>query len=139
MRNGDISNVSPPRIIVHMDTVTESELTEDKAFLRGTKVVRKVTRLNNPGISHLWNMATKFGLSVELAAFEDEHWTQKLIDDFMERMERRGSNPFNYAELYATITDLIDELPYRPNLRGVIDVPGRVARYGSYGVELQNL
>jgi hypothetical protein len=102
-------------------------------------MVRKVTRLNNPGISHLWNLATKFGLSVELAGFEDAYWTQQMMDDFMERMERRGSNPFNYSELYATITDLIDELPYRPNLRGVVDVPGRVARYGSYGVELQNL
>jgi hypothetical protein len=122
-----------------METVTESELTEDKGFLRSTKLVRKVTRLNNPGISHLWNLATKFGLSVELAGFEDDYWTQQMMDDFMERMERRGSNPFNYSELYATITDLIDELPYRPNLRGVVDVPGRVARYGSYGVELQNL
>jgi hypothetical protein len=122
-----------------METVTESELTEDKGFLRSTKMVRKVTRLNNPGISHLWNLATKFGLSVELAGFEDDYWTQQMMDDFMERMERRGSNPFNYSELYATITDLIDELPYRPNLRGVVDVPGRVARYGSYGVELQNL
>lgn len=139
MRNGDISNASPPRIIVTMETVTESELTEDKGFLRSTKLVRKVTRLNNPGISHLWNLATKFGLSVELAGFEDDYWTQQMMDDFMERMERRGSNPFNYSELYATITDLIDELPYRPNLRGVVDVPGRVARYGSYGVELQNL
>jgi hypothetical protein len=139
MRNGDISNASPPRIIVTMETVTESELTEDKGFLRSTKMVRKVTRLNNPGISHLWNLATKFGLSVELAGFEDDYWTQQMMDDFMERMERRGSNPFNYSELYATITDLIDELPYRPNLRGVVDVPGRVARYGSYGVELQNL
>ena len=139
MRNGDISNASPPRIIVTMETVTESELTEEKGFMRSTKMLRKVTRLNNPGISHLWNLATKFGLSVELAGFEDDYWTQQMMDDFMERMERRGSNPFNYSELYATITDLIDELPYRPNLRGVVDVPGRVARYGSYGVELQNL
>jgi hypothetical protein len=35
--------------------------------------------------------------------------------------------------------DFISELPYRTNLKGVVDLKERVARYGSWGIELRNL
>ena len=57
----------------------------------------------------------------------------------METLERKVSNPFNYAEVYADVDQLVSLLPYRSSLKGVVDMPGRVARYGSYGVELSNL
>lgn len=138
MINGDISNVTPPRIIVNIDVVTNSELVETKKLLRSSSE-RKITSLNNLALSHLWNMSFKYGLSVELAAFEDEGWTQEHLDKFMDRMERRGGSPFNYAELYDNIDYFIGDLPYRANLHGVIDLPSRVARYGSWGIELNNL
>jgi hypothetical protein len=138
MRGGDISNETPPRIIVLIDVVAESETEETRKFLRSS-TSRKVTKLNNQSLSHLWILANKFGLSVELAGFETDDWTQEHLDSIMDRLDRRGGNPFNYAELYANIDDFISELPYRGNLKGVIDLPGRVARYGSWGIELQNL
>ena len=138
MQNGDISNATPPRIIVNIDVVAESEIVEDKKFLRST-TERKVTKLNNLQLSHLWNMSYRLGLSVELAAFENELWTQELLDAFIDKLERRGGNPFNYAELYWNIDDFIGDLPYRSNLKGVVDIPERVARYGSWGIELNNL
>jgi hypothetical protein len=138
MKGGDISNETPPRIIVLIDVVAESETEETRKFLRSS-TSRKVTKLNNQSLSHLWILANKFGLSVELAGFETDDWTQEHLDSIMDRLDRRGGNPFNYAELYANIDDFISELPYRGNLKGVIDLPGRVARYGSWGIELQNL
>jgi hypothetical protein len=57
----------------------------------------------------------------------------------MNRLDSRGGNPFNYAELYDNLDHLITELPYRANLKGVVDLSERVARYGSWGIELQNL
>lgn len=138
MINGDISNETPPRIIVLIDVAVVSEQDESKGLFR-TKVERKITRLNPLALSHLWNISSKYGLSVELAAFESENWTQKHLDTVMDRLERRGGNPFNYAELYPTIQEFIDELPYRANLRGVVDIRERVARYGSLGLELENL
>jgi len=138
MRGGDISNETPPRIIVLIDVVAESEIEETRKFLRSS-TSRKVSKLNNQSLSHLWILANKFGLSVELAGFETDDWTQEHLDSIMDRLDRRGGNPFNYAELYANIDDFISELPYRGNLKGVIDLPGRVARYGSWGIELQNL
>lgn len=138
MKNGDISNETPPRIIVHIDVVAFSEVVESKKLLRTTEE-KKITKLNAVALSQLWNLGNKFGLSIELAAYEDELWTQEHLDNFMERLDRRGANPFNYAELYVDIENFIDDLPYRANFKGMIDIPSRVARYGSWGVELNNL
>lgn len=138
MINGDISNETSPRIIVVIDVVANSEIIESRKLLR-TITERKVTSLNNLALSELWNTSNKFGLSVELVGFENESWTQEHLNSFMDKLERRGGNPFNYAELYSDINDFIGELPYRNNLKGVIDLKERVARYGSWGIELNNL
>jgi hypothetical protein len=136
--NGDISNETSPRLIVVIDVVVESDIVESKKFLK-TKMERKVKSLNNLALSHLWNLSNKYGLSVELIAFDDEFWTQEHLDYVMEKLEKRGGNPFNYAELYVTKDELVGELPYRNNLKGIIDLKERVARYGSWGIELNNL
>ena len=138
MINGDISNETPPRLIVTIDVVAKSDLEEAKGFLnRGMKRTNIIP--NNIALSHLWNISDKYGLSVELAAYKDEIWTQEDLDAFMDRLDRRGANPFNYAELYVNIDDFIADMPYRPNLKGVVDLRERVMRYGSYGIELDNL
>jgi hypothetical protein len=139
VRGGDISNETPPRIIVVIDTVVESELVEKKVMLVPVGMQRTTKQLKNAQLSQLWNISFKYGLSVELAAFESEKWTQVDIDKLMDKLERRGGNPFNYAELYTDIDDFIGELPYRANLKGVVDLQERVARYGSWGIELDNL
>lgn len=138
MINGDISNETSPRVIVFIDVVATSELSESRGFLRTTQE-RKVVRPNNLALSQLWNLSNKYGLSLELAGLESELWAKAQLDEFMDKMDRRGGNPFNYAEIYADIDDFISELPYRTNLKGVIDLRERVARYGSYGIELDNL
>ena len=138
MINGDISNETSPRLIVVIDVVVESDIVESKKFLK-TKMERKVKSLNNLALSHLWNLSNKYGLSVELIAFDDEFWTQEHLDYVMEKLDKRGGNPFNYSELYVTKAELVGELPYRNYLKGVIDLRERVARYGSWGIELNNL
>lgn len=138
MINGDISNETSPRIIVMIDVVANSEVEDERKLLRSV-TERKVKSLNHLALSHLWNISDKYGLSVELAGFESELWTQEHLDKFMDKLDRRGGNPFNYAELYSDIDDFIGELPYRSNLKGVVDLQQRVARYGSWGIELENL
>lgn len=138
MIGGDISNESSPRLIVTIDVVAESEVTEQKRLM-SSKVARKVTKLNHLALSHLWNISNKYGLSLELAGFADENWEQEHLDNLMDKLDRRGGNPFNYAELYSDIDDFVGEIPYRNNLRGIVDLPSRVARYGSFGIELNNL
>lgn len=139
MRGGDISNETPPRILVGMDLAVQSDLIEEKSLFGKVKIKRKVVALNNAQLSRLWNLSFQYGLAVELAACEDEYWTQEHLDSLMNRLDNRGGNPFNYAELYTNLPTLISELPYRTNLKGVVDIRDRVARYGSWGIELDNL
>lgn len=139
MYRGDISNETPPRILVGIDVAVTSEISESKSLFGKTKTQRKITSLNNAQLSRLWNLSFQYGLAIELAACASEGWTQEDVDGIMSRLDNRGGNPFNYAELYSDIDNLISELPYRANLKGVVDIRGRVARYGSWGIELENL
>lgn len=139
MYRGDISNETPPRIIVVIDVVVQSEEKTTKALFGKTKVSKAITALNNAQLSRLWNAAFNYGLAIELAAFEADGWTQEDVDKLMNRLDNRGGNPFNYSELYGSFHDLVGELPYRPNLKAVIDLPNQVARYGSWGLDLNNL
>lgn len=139
MIGGNISNETSPKIVVVIDVVG-TVVTEEvnKGFLRKEQI-QKVKTIDLKNVSQLWNLGNKYGLSIELAAFASDGWTQETLEEVMEKLERRVSNPFNYAEVYADIEELISVLPYRANLKGVVDVQERVARYGSYGVELNNL
>jgi hypothetical protein len=135
---GDISNETPPRIIVTIDVVVDSEQEESRKLFR-VELTRKVKSLRNPELSRLWNASFNYGLAVELAAFEEDGWSQQDLDRLMTRLDNRGGNPFNYSELFPSFHDLVSELPYRPNLKAVIDTPNQVARYGSWGLDLANL
>jgi hypothetical protein len=138
MKNGDISNVSSPQVICVTDVVIGLVEGETKRLL-SRKTDYKVGDINLQSTNKLWIMANNYGISLELAGFEDQGWTEDLLEKSFEKLERRVVNPFNYWQLYENVEELVGLLPYRANLRGVIDVPGRVARYGSAGVEIDNL
>jgi hypothetical protein len=118
------------------DVVLDVETSQEGRFIK--KNHRKV-KFKKAELSHLWNVSFKYGLSVELAAFASDGWTNEELESVMEKLDNRGGNPFNYCELYDDTQELIDELPYRVNLRGIVDLPERVARYGSWGIELLRL
>lgn len=136
MRGGDISNETPPRIIVLIDVVVEHEVVEERSLLSKKSVV-KIKKLNNLALSQLWLVSNKYGLSVELAGFEDQGWSQEHLNKVMDKLERRGGNPFNYAELYDSVDEFITEMPYRNNLKGVVSLTP--ARFGSLGINFENL
>lgn len=138
MKNGDISNVSSPQVIVTTDVVIKL-VEEETRRLLGKKISYKVGDIDLLGANKLWLIANNYGVSLELAGFQSEGWTEELLDKAFEKLERRVVNPFNYWQLYESVDELVDLLPYRPNLKGIVDKPDRVARYGSAGVELANL
>jgi hypothetical protein len=138
MKNGDISNVSSPQVICVTDVVIGLVEEETKKLL-STKIVNKVGKINLQETNKLWLLANNYGISLELAGFEEFGWTEELLEKAFEKLERQVVNPFNYWQLYESVDELVAGLPYRANLRGVIDVPGRVARYGSAGVQIDNL
>ena len=138
MMGGDISNETPPRIVVTIDVIAESHLEEAK-ILKIKRPKRVVTSLRREALSHLWNVSNNYGLSTQLVGFEEDHWDESELTRIMDKLDNRGGNPFNYSEVFKTVSELVDELPYLPNLKGVVDVRERIARYGSWGIELNNL
>jgi len=45
----------------------------------------------------------------------------------------------NYSMAYDDVEELVEGLPYRPDVMGVVDVSDNQARYGSMGMGLQHL
>jgi len=138
MKDGDISNDSSPQVICVIDLVVGVIQEETKSFLT-KKTTSKVGNIDLQNANKLWVMSNKYEISLELAAFESEGWTEDLLDKAFEKLERRVVNPFNYWQLYEDSQELVAGLPYRPNLKAVLDIPGRVAQYGSAGVQIDNI
>jgi len=138
MKDGDISNVSSPQVICVIDLVVGVIQEETKSFLT-KKTTSKVGNIDLQNANKLWVMSNKYEISLELAAFESEGWTEDLLDKAFEKLERRVVNPFNYWQLYEDSQELVAGLPYRPNLKAVLDIPSRVAQYGSAGVQIDNI
>ena len=138
MKGGDISNVSSPQCIATTSLVIKIVEEESRRFL-SKHVEYKIGEIDMLAANKLWLLSNNYALSLEVAGFEDQGWTEELLEKAFERLERRVVNPFNYYQLYSDVNELVGMLPYRPNLKGVIDISDRVARYGSAGVELDNI
>ena len=138
MKNGDISNVSSPQVVCVTDVVIPLVEEVTKKFLT-TKVSLILGEINLQSANKLWLLSNNYGISLELAGYADQGWNEELLEKAFEKLEREVVNPFNYWHLYADSGELVRKLPYRANLRGVVVVKWRVARYGSAGIELDNL
>ena len=138
MKNGDISNVSSPQVVCVTDVALKlKEEVSKRLLVKKTSFV--VGEIDLLAANKLWQLSNNYAFSLELAGFESEGWTEELLDKAFEKLERRVDNPFNYWQLYEDPHELIGALPYRANVKAVIDVPGRVAMYGSAGVQLDNI
>ncbi|CAB4179104.1 hypothetical protein UFOVP1033_51 [uncultured Caudovirales phage] len=138
MKGGDISNVSSLQVVCLTDVVIQLVEEETKGFL-SRKTTFKIGNIDLQNANKLWKLANTYGVSLELAGYQDQGWTEELLDKAFDKLEKRVVNPFNYWQLYENPEELVSGIPYRANLRGVIDIPGRVARYGSAGVQIDNM
>lgn len=137
MLNGDISNETTPRIVVMLEAIADVTYEESRKGFR--KKLKPSAKWKKAELKQLWMFTDRFGLSVELAATADAGWTDSDLEKLMDKLDNRGGNPFNYFYLYDDVQELVDELPYKPNFKGVIAPVGQVARFGSWGIELQYL
>jgi hypothetical protein len=131
MRNGDISNDIPKRVIVIADVFVKTEVSIRKAF----KVipVPKVERfINRQPLSHLYLYTTRMEVTLELASFDMDNDDLQIL---MDELDNMGTNPFRYFTSYSSVDHLVTELPYRPEVVGVLDIPERQLRYGHWGLD----
>jgi hypothetical protein len=135
LKNGDISNELPRRIIVVSDIFLTVELKIEKKlkFFPVPKVDKKIRR---EILSYLYLYTTKNGVTLELASFDiDQEELGKTVDV----LDSMGTNPFRYFSAYDSVNHLVAELPYRPEVIGVLDTPNRLLRYGHWGLDIQSL
>jgi hypothetical protein len=135
MLKGDISNDLPKRVVVLADTFLDYEI-KIKKVLKVIPRTSKDIKFNRSILSRLYVFAQRVGYTMELASFtlsEDE--LQLLVDN----LDKMGTNPFRYFTAYESVEHLVSELPYRPEVVGVLDLPSRMLRYGHWGLDFTQL
>ena len=135
MQGNDISNAMPQRILVTSDVITD-EYKSVKKVLKVIPVSSKKIEYNRLVLSHLYVFTLKRSITLELVSFDR---TEKDMIDLMIHLDKIGTNPFRYGTAYKSIDKLVAELPYRPEVAGVIDIPSRLLRYGRWGMDFPTL
>ncbi len=135
MKNGDISNELPRRIIVVSDVFLTVELTFEKK-LKVFSVPKAEQKIRRDILSFLYMYTTKNGITLELVSFNLNYEELSKTVDVLDSM---GTNPFRYFSAYKSIDKLVAELPYRPEVIGVLDMPKNLLRYGHWGLDINSL
>jgi hypothetical protein len=74
---------------------------------------------------------TRNGVTLELISFE---YSDEKLELIFNEIDRAGVNPFKYHKHYASPRKLAADLPYRPEVIGVID-PEHQLMYGKWGLD----
>lgn len=129
MKNGDISNELPKRMLVTTDIIMDVEINIKKKLLiiPTVKIEKKFRR---DALSYLYIFTTRAGFTLELISYDlgDDD-----LQEVMDMLDNMGTNPFRYYTAYESDKHLLSELPYRPEVVGVVDVDSRLLRYGHWG------
>lgn len=135
MRNGDISNELPKRILVTTDVFLNVELTVQKRFrVIPLPKIKKVMRREI--LSYLYVTGLRKDFNYELVSYE---LNEEQLSETMDELDKMGTNPFRYYSAYDSINHLVAELPYRPEVTGVLDVQANLLRYGHWGLDINGL
>lgn len=135
MEKGDLSNDFPPRVLVSLNIIT-IEVEETSRFLGivpTTRIRRKYDRI---ALNKMWQFSSKMGVTLELF---DTGCSQAEMDKVYEDLDRTGLNPFRTCTAYATVGELVRELPFRPEVIGVVDEPDKTFVYGSKYFDLNRI
>ena len=132
---GDIDNGSPLRLLVTYEVVTEEFVAPRRriGIVVGTETRRRFDRVS---LNRLWRYTERTPVRVELVNFGVP---QSEADDRLRALDAFGMSSVNYSTAYEDLQELVEGLPYRPDVMGVVDVPENQARYGSMGMGLQHL
>ena len=135
MRQGDISNELPKRILVTTDVILEMYVMTKTKF-KFFKIPTVTKKLRREVASYLYLVTTRREITLELISFD---LSDEELYDVMEWLDVIGTNPFRYHSTYKSIDELVKELPYRPEIIGVLDKPQNLLRYGHWGLDLGSL
>lgn len=131
MYKGDISNDMPKRILVVDELFVDLTETITKKWFK--KKSYKSISYDKLFLNKLYHYTITNGVTLELVSFDlDEDELTKLYNE----LDRVGTNPFRYCSYHESVKALVSELPYRPEVLGVLDLPQRLLMYGHWGLDL---
>ena len=135
MYKGDISNDVPKRILIVADVFTQTTAvtTKTKIYITKTTNIRK---FNRGLLSKLYLVANNSPFTFEMVSFNMSD--EDLVVSF-NNLEREGTNPFRYCKAYDEVKDLVKDLPFRPEVAFVVDIPTRKGMYGHWGLDVSEL
>jgi len=132
MQGNDLSNELTRRILIVEDTFAKIDI-KVSTRARFIKTTEKIVDLNRAMLSRLYLYAQKSGVTLELVSFTR---TAEGLEEFANTLEEMGTNPFRYTTSYDDPQDLVAELPYRPEVLGVVDIRSRSFVYGHWGMDM---
>lgn len=135
MQNNDLSNEIPKRLIITTDFFVQEEVIPDdtkRKLFRKPKVKKKKI-INRAYLSRLYLYAQKVPYNLELVSFDMD---DEQLAEFADTLDKAGVNPFRFCTSYDSVEHLVADLPYRPEVIGVLDTPTRLLRYGSKGLDI---
>lgn len=132
MKNGDISNAAPKRLLVVSDTFIETTIDYTRKYIVLIKMHKHVT-YDKIVLNRLYKLAEHNGITLELISYD---LSQDDLELLTVELDRMGINPFRYATHFKNPQELMKELPYRPDVLGVVDVPSRKLQYGHWSLDI---
>lgn len=131
MYKGDLSNEMPKRVLVNADILFIKTPVVEKKF-KILSVTSNKVGYDKFLLNKFYVYTTRAGVTLELVSFEFDYDKLELLYNDIDRV---GTNPFRYFSSYASPKKLVAELPYRPEVIGVID-PEHQLMYGSLGLDI---
>ena len=121
----------PKRILVVDELFVELTETVTKKWFK--KKSRKNVSYDKLFLNKLYHYTTQNGVTLELVSFD---LTSEELLKLYNELDRAGTNPFRYHSSHDSVKALVKELPYRPEVLGVLDLPQRLLMYGHWGLDL---
>jgi hypothetical protein len=131
MYKGDISNDMPKRILVLDELVILKKQIIEKKF-KFLPVVGTELGYDRLMLNKFYVYTTQRGVTLELISFD---LNQEQLEAAYNQIDNVGTNPFRYCTAYKSPAKLVGELPFRPEVVGVLD-PSRQTMYGHWGIDL---
>ena len=144
MMGNDISNQSTYRMWVLEDVVLErrtSLVTNPQPKRRWWRRTAPETFVesvvvNRAAVTILWRYMQKMqetGLRMELLHIGDS------VEDLLDLLDKESSSPFTGVVDFPSLQDVVDAMPMRPDVIGVVSEGRDFMRFGSRGVSLVEL
>jgi len=131
MYKGDISNDIAKRVLVVIDPILIKDVQEKKRFLF-IKEKTETIYFDKFLLNKFYLYSMRGDVNLELISFDHD---DKELEKLYNEMERTGINPFRYWQSYKSSKKLAEDLPFRPEVIGVIDIPERRLMYGRWALD----